>query len=293
VARDDRLVPVDRRLLLLILAILLVIIGIGIGGLPEDDGSESTRPLDISVTTPTPTPTPPGGGGGVASEPTDVSSDGGSAESTQTPDKSTPTEAETPQEPPTQTPQTARDEDSGGGSGGGGGTGGGSGGGSAGEGQDRPSLTPVGGSDARIQYANLAPGDDGQERLILENAGNGSGDLSLTNVIVRADAENGVTDPEAAIDNSPNEGELAENLLLKLRVNRTDEPDTYLSETGAGPQTLAALANEGRSDHVGVLDPGERVEIVVDWRVPASTGNEIQSDGVVFDLAFTLRALES
>jgi len=282
--------PIDSRWLLLLLAILLVILGIGIGGLPEGDDSDSTLSLDITETTPTPTLTPPGGGGGGT---VDTERETQEDETTPTPtdEAPTPTRDDFTDEVAVDQTNGDDDENDGGGGAGGGGSGDNGGDESTDGGEDRPNLAPEGDSSARIQYANLAPGDDGQNRLRLENVGNASGNLSLEDVDLQANVENGVTEPEAAVDDSPTEGELAENLLLTLRVNRTDAQDSYLYGTGSGPRPLASLAKEDRTGHVDVLDPGAQAEIVVDWHVPASTGNEIQSDGVVFDLTFTLKAL--
>jgi len=275
VASREGAPPIDRRWLLLLLAILLVILGIGIGGLPEGDDSDSTQPLDITVTTPTPTPTPPGGGGGGTVDTERVTQEDGTTP-TPTDEAPTPTRDDVTNEVAVE--ETNGDDDENGE------------GGSTDGGEDRPNLAPEGDSSARIQYANLVPGDDGQNRLHLENVGNASGNLTLKNVSIQANVENGVTEPEAAVEPSPSKGELAENLLLTLRVNRTGGQDSYLYGTGSGSRSLASLAKEDRTGHVDVLDPGEQAEIVVDWHVPASTGNEIQSDGVVFDLTFTLKA---
>jgi len=289
VASREGAPPIDRRWLLLLLAILLVILGIGIGGLPEGDDPDSTQPLDVTVTTPTPTPTPPGGGGGGTVDTERVTQED-EATPTPTAEAPTPTQDDFTDEGTVEETDGDDDENDVGGGTGGGGSGETGGDGSTDGDEDRPTLVPVGDSSARIQYANLAPGDDGQNRLHLENVGNASGDLSLKTVDLQANVENGVTEPEAAVDDSPRKGELAENLLLTLRVNRTGGQDSYLYGTGSGSRSLASLAKEDRTGHVDVLDPGEQAEIVVDWHVPGSTGNEIQSDGVVFDLTFTLKA---
>ena len=292
VASREGAPPIDRRWLLLLLAILLVILGIGIGGLPEGDDSDSTQPLDVTVTTPTPTPTPPGGGSGETLDTERVTPEDESRP-TPTAEAPTPTQDDVTNEVAVEETNDDDDENGGGGGTGGGGSGDTDGDGSTDRGEDRPTLAPEEDSSARIQYANLAPGDDGQNQLHLRNVGNASGNLTLKDVVLQANSENGVTEPEAAVDDSPTEGELAENLLLTLRVNRTDGEDTYLYGTESGPRTLSSLSSVEGPDHVDVLDPQERTEIVVDWHVPASTGNEIQSDRVVFDLTFTLKALAS
>lgn len=280
-----RAIDGDRRWFLLILALLLVILGVGIGGPPlgEDRGDSPSATLSVSTPTPTPTPTEGGATGPTETAGGDTGPTDGSE--TQTPvngPESTPTDEESAT--PTSTPLVEDTPSDGGGGGGG------SGGGSDAE-DDRSSVRlEAVGSGARINYANVAPGDSGRDRFVLENVGNGSGRLSMATVTVH-DAENGLVGGERRVDDTPDAGELSKHLEVVVEVHGPDGSVRPLYGTGSGARSLADLSGAAGPADGGVLAPGEQAVVVVDWRVPASTGNEIQSDAVAFDLSFGLRSV--
>jgi len=282
VADGDRFLASDRRWLLLLLVLLLVILGVGVGGLPGGQDRQPSPTPAVSMSTPTPTPTPIGSGTGGSDGSTGDDRGTTPTDETETPTESGPTttpEGPDDEEPTTSTPRTGDGGSGGSGSGGGDGTG-------------SAVALQTAGSSARIQYANVAPGEGGRERFVVENVGNGSGRLSMTEVAVR-DVENGVGESEAVVDDSPHTGELSSHVLVVLEVHHSDGSVHSLYGTGSGARSLASLGAVNGADDAGVLGPGERAELVVDWRVPASTGNEIQSDGVTFDLTVGLASTAS
>ena len=288
VASSDRVPDVKRRWLLLLLLILLVLFGVGLGGLP--DTREGPSAPNLSVTTPTPTPTPGGGAptGGdtpTGGDATKTPTAGGEATLTATPNgTASPHEIGT-EEPGTSTPSADRER------GGGGGGGGGGGAGDAGSEEQANSdvALQIAGSQARITYANAVPGTSDRAELLLTNVGNGSGRLAIANVTVR-ERENVITEAEAAVDDTPDEGELADHVMVVLEVHDADGTVEYLYGTDAGPRSLASLSDVTHPEDAVLLDPGEEATVVVDWQIPRETGNEIQSDVVAFDLRFGLRA---
>lgn len=259
-----------RRLALLLLLLLVVVIGAGIGTFVGDGPDDPSPP----VVTVTPTDTPGG--------------------DTQTPGTATPPTASVPTtETPTATatPGTGGSESDGndrgrtdsGGSGGAGGGGGNS---------DDPGVRlEAVGSTAILGYDDVAPGHSGREELRLRNGGTRGANLSVANVTV-SDAENGIVGPESAVDDTPDRGELSASLFVVLAAERPDGSTEYLYGTGTGARSLRSIANETEPAVAGRLGAGQEATVVVEWRVPGSVGNEIQTDGAEVDLAFALRSGE-
>lgn len=262
-----------RRLALLLVLLLVVVIGAGIGTF-VGDGPDDPSP----VVTVTPTDGPGG--------------------DTETPGTATPpTASAPPTETPTATPGMGGSGGDGGNESDGGrtdsgesGNGGAGGGGGGSDGDPAVRLEAVG-SAAILGYDDVAPGQGGREELQLRNAGSRGANLSVANVTVR-DAENGVVAPESAVDDTPDRGELSASVLVVLTAERPDGSTEYLYGTGDGARSLRSIANETDPAVAGRLGAGQEATIVVDWHVPGSVGNEIQTDGAEVDLAFALRSGE-
>ncbi|WP_247008323.1 hypothetical protein [Halorientalis litorea] len=246
-----------RYLLLLLLLLIAVIAGSGLTAFIGDIG-----PADENQTRVDLTPTGPDGDIVVTD--------------TATPGDREPTGTPEPPETPTERATATPDRVSTAGGGGGGGQSGGS-----------VALRAVG-SGVLFQYDGVAPGDSGREHLVLRNAGTQPGELVVADVRVE-DFENGIVGPEAGVDTSPNAGELSEAVEVVVSVRYPDGTTEYLYGTGQGAKPLAAIADADPADGEQ-LGPGTEAEVVVDWQVPASTGNEIQSDALTVDVRFQLRA---
>jgi hypothetical protein len=184
---------------------------------------------------------------------------------------------------PTPTPDDDSDAPRRGGSGGGGSTGDAAG--------NEPSdvRLAVAGTSARLTYADVVPGSGDRATLQLANTGNGTGRLLVTNVTVR-DEENGRSEAESAVDDTPDVGELSEHVHVVIEVHDADGTVTYLYGTESGARSLADIGESPGPEPAGVLAPGEEATVVVDWEIPAETGNEIQSDIATFDLTFGIRS---
>ena len=138
-----------------------------------------------------------------------------------------------------------------------------------------------------LDAQDIVPGDQGSSQIILNNVGDLAGSLTISNVNVDDD-ENGVVSAEAAVDNSPNEGELADEIRVRLSVTYPDgETERVFGSDSFVP--LASLESGNRTVSE-VLEPGEEAVVVFDWRLPSDVGNVVQSDTVQFDVVFTLRA---
>ncbi|MFA9518101.1 choice-of-anchor W domain-containing protein [Halopenitus sp. H-Gu1] len=158
---------------------------------------------------------------------------------------------------------------------------------------------------------DVKPGDSGQVEFCFEIVDNPSymwvcGDLMQD--------ENGITDPESAVDDTPDLGELAESIEARLVYCEVSEEDLVEGEeivSGSLVDVFAAISSGAALDGDGVagLVPGEQspydtvVEVEEErnfltgacvclfWEIPTSVGNEIQSDMLAMDLEF--HALQS
>jgi len=140
-----------------------------------------------------------------------------------------------------------------------------------------------------LRVGGVAPGDAGVSRLRLRNTGSAAGELSVTELSVASD-ENDIVSPELSVDDSPEEGELADALVVRVSA---EYPDGETVSVFGDDEFVPIGSLEARNRTIGDgLAAGEDVTIVLEWRLPSGTGNEVQSDSVTFDVAFTLRSTD-
>ena len=147
-------------------------------------------------------------------------------------------------------------------------------------------LQIVGESDAEygtFAVTNAKPGDHGHKQIHFFNAGNVDGQLKIK-VVMDSNAENGIVEPEAAVDTTPAVGELGDAMLMSIDGigSMLNKPLTALDAMApaiwdsAGPAPLYIMkANTG-----GYAS--------IDWTIPESVGNEIMSDSVTFHIVLSL-----
>jgi len=141
-----------------------------------------------------------------------------------------------------------------------------------------------------VRAGNVVPGDSGATRRAVRNTGSMTATLAVVDLSI-TDDEGGLTDPETEVDDSPNEGELSEHLLVRLTMTDADG-ETATVFGGEGFVTLADLRASNES--VGpAIDPGTTTTLTFEYRISEAAGNEIQSDTVDFDVEFQLRAPET
>jgi hypothetical protein len=148
-------------------------------------------------------------------------------------------------------------------------------------------------ADSNTQLLNasdVVPGTSGTRAVVLRNEGADRGTLTIVETSL-TQQENGLVGPEASVDSSAGEGELAEYLLVTVQYRAENGSTVPLYATGDQPRPLSAIATEDRSASIA-LDPGEQTTIVVDWALPADTGNVVQSDSLRLTAAFRLQAVE-
>jgi len=157
-------------------------------------------------------------------------------------------------------------------------------------------VTPSPGENVTFEFvdgASLAnasgvvPGESGETRRAIRNTGTVAATLAVVNVSV-IDRENGITAPESDVDDSPDEGELSEHLLVRLSV---ESPDGETVRVFGGEEFVPLDDVTAENESVGAdLGAGETATLLFEYRIPETVGNEIQSDTVSFDVGFQLRA---
>ena len=152
---------------------------------------------------------------------------------------------------------------------------------------------------------DVKPGDSGHVEFCFEIVDNPSymwacGDLSQ--------AENGINEPESAVDDTPDLGELGDSIVASLAY--CDEDGEPLADgeivSGSLVDVIAAISSGAALDGDGMagLVPGEQAEyadvvepdegeafitgpcVCLSWEIPTTVGNEIQSDSLTMNFEF-------
>jgi len=157
----------------------------------------------------------------------------------------------------------------------------------------------VGGSDGtafeQFDFTNL--GVDGQvsggKTWTIVNTGSVPGNLTFSmNTLVNND--NGCNEPEAIVDTTcanpgPGQGELGAATTTTVLLN-TGSGNTQVVSTNLATASQALYASQWNTNAGTVTIPaGGSVDVTMNWSTdPATYGNEIQSDGLTFQLQFDL-----
>jgi len=140
-----------------------------------------------------------------------------------------------------------------------------------------------------FQVEDIKPGDSGSKEAVVSNTGSIDGYLHITFQNLLND-ENGCREPEYSDEpNCDNDaiGELAKNLDLLI----------YLDENGNDSFTLGTdtLIYQGKASGIlqgdlfnYLLASGDSKDFRVEWELPSSTNNEVQTDKTGFDVVFEL-----
>lgn len=123
-----------------------------------------------------------------------------------------------------------------------------------------------------FEVEDVKPGDSGSVDIELSNAGSidGVAYLTFTNVV---DDPGTTPEPEP----TPDEGELSENLYIKVYVGGELVAEGCLSD----------LAEE--LIELGDLEAGETLSITIKWSIDPEVDNVIIGDIVTFDMVFSLK----
>ena len=137
-----------------------------------------------------------------------------------------------------------------------------------------------------FNLGDIKPGDDGSVEVCLKPVSNPAwiwmrGELT-------ENAENGVTEPEGDVDDSPDQGELADYVQAELKYKSNGDPIA----TGTLAEVLNGISGGVLIDYdpsTSDEDPfpeNNRACVVLDWWINEGVGNVIQTDRAKFDLSF-------
>ena len=140
-----------------------------------------------------------------------------------------------------------------------------------------------------FDVGDIKPRDSGETRCHVNNIGDVDGILYF-NIINLVNGENTCIDPEQDEGDDPTstKGELGEHLLITVLYGDEKPGSTYykaiddvpLNDLEDNPQLLGELVYED-----GIRDGKD---IIIQWRLPTSTTNIVQTDKVTFDIVFIL-----
>lgn len=138
-----------------------------------------------------------------------------------------------------------------------------------------------------LRTVGVAPVDSGISQLVLQNEGEAPGRLAIAAITVESD-ENGVVNAESPVDDSPNQGELAQRVEIRLSV-RYPDGDTVCVYGGDEYVLLSGFTAWNRTLGDG-LAAGEGATLLFDWRLSEEATNVVQSDTARIDVVFALRS---
>jgi len=151
-----------------------------------------------------------------------------------------------------------------------------------------------------FSISDVKPGDSDTAIIKLKNVGTlpKPGGPPWTSKVYIAfenliDDDVSCTEPENEVDStcgSGEVGELSEN--LNIRVRDYWDPNCQENKRFEEIHTLAEWVSQGQTFLNDDMPAGDVNCVVIDWSVPTSTGNIIQSDSATFDIKFTLEQTE-
>jgi hypothetical protein len=282
----------NKRLIGLLLLLLFVIVGAGVGtiGLTNNGDPEADRSdMELTPVPAEPTQTPVGAG----PAPTETPTESGGSGSPPPSDLLNETPTPTPTPAPTPTPSTGQPNDSptdttidSADSGGGG---------SSSDGDDTGSAGNLSletrGSTVMLQVEEFTPGDTASGSVVVRNSGSNAGTVGVADVNV-TDDENGLQEPERALGDTAATGELSDHLEVTMWITYADGTTEYLAGSATSNVTLATL--DGTSEQgTRAVAGGDQATVAIQVTLPASTGNEVQSDHVELTVPIVLQELRS
>ena len=131
------------------------------------------------------------------------------------------------------------------------------------------------------------PGGNGSRSVTVNNTGQFAGTVRVFVTNVHG-SENGFAPPEAAVDDDQ-ESELLERLELRIAVEDGSDRRYVLGGPDAWVNFVTSI-DETRAVTSFGLDPSQSRSVVVEWRIPASAGNEVMTDTANWDLEFVFES---
>jgi predicted ribosomally synthesized peptide with SipW-like signal peptide len=137
-----------------------------------------------------------------------------------------------------------------------------------------------------FNFADVKPGDSGENTISLHVINNDA--WVCAEVKNLANADNGITEPESAVDatDGVGNGELQDKLILTVwrdngdNIRQDNEP---ILATGKPVNGVLAVYD---STTGAPLPGGSTTYLGVSWSLPSATGNEVQTDSMTGDISF-------
>jgi hypothetical protein len=131
------------------------------------------------------------------------------------------------------------------------------------------------------------PGGNESRSMTIDNTGRFAGTVRVLVTNLRG-SENGFAAPEAAVDNDQ-ESELLE--ILEFRIAVVDNSNRrYVLGGSSEWVNVEESIHENTEVTSFVLEPDQNRTVVVEWRIPASAGNEIMTDTADWDVKFVFES---
>jgi hypothetical protein len=149
--------------------------------------------------------------------------------------------------------------------------------------ESKPALET---SSVPFVVTEVLPGDSGRETVSFTNVGNQTAMVSVASIEI-SQSENGMTEPESKVDDSPG-GELGSFASGNVFFE-TDDSTAYVVGDSEQTYPIEAFPAE-RSDVSATVAPNESVVLGLEWFVPSSTGDIVQTDSVSINMTVTATA---
>ncbi len=153
-------------------------------------------------------------------------------------------------------------------------------------------LVPT--ADKFFNFADVKPGDSGEDTVSLHVINNDA--WLCASVANLANNDNGLTEPESAVDSTDGVGNGELQNSLTWTVWRDDGSgggvagDNIQNGTeptlASGAPTNGTLAVYDSTTATGALAAGSTGYLGVAWSLPSATGNEVQTDSLTGDISF-------
>jgi len=143
-------------------------------------------------------------------------------------------------------------------------------------------------SERFFDFADIKPGDTGLTRVSLHVINNDAYVCAAVSNL--ASNDNGLTEPENAVDSTSGvgEGELDEEMLWTIwkdtNNNGIQDGEEIVLASGNPVNGMLAVYDSTSS----VLAGGQTAYLGVKWELPAASGNETQTDSLTGDISFTV-----
>lgn len=137
-----------------------------------------------------------------------------------------------------------------------------------------------------FNFTDIKPGDEGENTISIHVDNNDAWMCATVGNLV--DDENSITEPEGAVDNTPNVGELSSKLLVTIWKddgdNIQENGETVLVNNVPVSAGVFPLYTPGTT---GTPFPGGQTKYLgVKWTLPSTVGNEVQTDKLTGDISF-------